>query len=222
MKLAHPVLNQPIRWNDTYINTFVVENPIMYRNFLKELYDQEKGQQGSFVLSVGDIIVDFGKNTEIINDVLKIDTSSNKKIISAIAKEINDIMIHDMYNDIHNIYISLNGAIANAIFSSGKDLIFDDINDISQIVKLYNVRPDDENLSLEEKIIFHMELCEKYLHKKLFVFLNLHSYFHKDQLESLFRDIIYRKYNVLIVERYDIKALINEQKQIIDMDLCEI
>ena len=44
----------------------------------------------------------------------------------------------------------------------------------------------------------------------------------KGQLESLFRDIIYRKYNVLIVERYDIKALIDEQKQIIDMDLCEI
>lgn len=108
------------------------------------------------------------------------------------------------------------------IFSSGQDLVFDDINDISQILKLYNIHPDAENLSLAEKILIYMELCEKYLKKRLFVFVNLHGYFSEEERELLFKDISYRCYNVLIIERYDVKSSDQEIKRIIDIDLCEI
>ena len=71
MKLAHPMLNHPIEWNeDVYINTFVIENPSMYRAFLKELYDQEDALPGRFVLSENQVSLDISKKVEIINDVL--------------------------------------------------------------------------------------------------------------------------------------------------------
>lgn len=223
MKLAHPMLNHPIEWNeDVYINTFVIENPSMYRAFLKELYDQEDALPGRFVLSENQVSLDISKKVEIINDVLKISTSSNKKIVSAITKELTDIAINDKHSEVINLYEKINETLREIIFLSGNDIVFDETNDISQIIKLYNVRPDDENLSLAEKILFHMELCEKYLNKKLFVFMNLHAYFSKEELEKLFKDFVYRKSKVLMIERYDVKAVSNEQKRIIDIDLCEI
>ena len=68
----------------------------------------------------------------------------------------------------------------------------------------------------------YLELCERFLNKKLFVLLNLHSFFTKKEIELLFDDIVYRKYNVFLIERYDYNALPQENKRIIDIDLCEI
>ena len=68
----------------------------------------------------------------------------------------------------------------------------------------------------------YMDFCEKYMKKKVFVFLSLHSFFSQDELSSLFRDITYTKHNVLIIERYDCPKTEGEIKRIIDKDLCEI
>lgn len=222
MKLAHPMLNNPINWDDNFINTFVIENPKMYRTFLEELYDQEQGMKGDFVLSQGLELLDISKNIEIIPDLLRMDTGDNKKIITGIIKEFTSVAINDNHLETYELYRAINNLISNVIFESGNELKFDEINDISQIFKMYNIRPDDDNLTLAEKILLHMELCEKYLRKKLFVLLNFHSYFTKIEMVNLFTDFIYRKYNIFIIERYDYEATSLEQKRIIDADLCEI
>ena len=221
MKLAHPLLNHPIDWENGYINTFVIENPKMYRDFLNELTEQINGMDGRFVLSQNEII-DISKNAELIYNPIQINIEDNKKILSGILKECTEIAINDFYDKTVELYCKINETISDLIFSSGQDLVYDDINDISQILKLYNIRPDTENLNLAEKILLYMELCEKYLKKKLFIFVNLHGYFSAEERELLFKDISYRCYNVLIVERYDVKSSPQELKRIIDMDLCEI
>ena len=48
MKLVHPILNQPINWNECLIQSFVIENPKMYREFVEELYQQMEGSKGNF------------------------------------------------------------------------------------------------------------------------------------------------------------------------------
>lgn len=221
MKLSHPFLNHPIDWERGYINTFVVENPKMYREFLTELNEQAGGMNGRFVLSQ-DEIIDISKSTEIIYNPLLISIEDNKKILTGILKDFTEIAINDFYGKTVELYAKINETITDLIFSSGQDLVFDDINDISQILKLYNIHPDTENLSLAEKILLYMELCEKYLKKKLFVFVNLHGYFSEEERELLFKDISYRCHNVLIIERYDVKSSDREIRRIIDIDLCEI
>ncbi|MBO5439994.1 MAG: type II-A CRISPR-associated protein Csn2, partial [Clostridia bacterium] len=215
MKLIHPILNNPINWKDNSINSFVIENPIIYRDFIKELYDQLEGSRGKFVLSKDEEILELSKYTEMISDIIQINTE-NKKIITGIIKELTDISINERHLELTELYRKINEELNEIIFSSGMDIVYDDINDISQILKLYNVKPNDEKTSLAERILFYMELCEKYQKKKLFVFLNLHSYFTRHELELLFKNIQYSRHNVFIIERYDYKALPQEIKRIID------
>ena len=221
MKLSHPMLNHPIDWEKSKINSFVIENSVMYRNFIRELYDQVSGMKGEFVLSHDCELLDISKNIEMIGNVLDMDMD-NKRIISGIVRELTDIAVNEKSLEINEIYEKINGLISDVIFVSNNDIIFDDINDISHIFKMYNVRPDAENLSLAEKIIMYLELCEKFLNKKIFVLLNLHSFFTKQEMELLLEDIVYRKFNVFLIERYDYNALPQETKRIIDIDLCEI
>lgn len=222
MKLAHYLLNNPISWEDGRINTIVIENPKMYRDFIVEIYNQASGETGDFVLSEGIETLNAQKNIEFVESIVGINVENNKKILTAITKDLTEIAINDCKFDVMQTYSNLNKLISDVIFNSGRDLLFDEINDISQIFKLYNVRPDFDNLFLAEKILLYMELCENYLKKKLFVFLDLHSYFDENELDLLFKSILYKHYNILIVERYDIRASAMENKRIIDEDLCEI
>ena len=222
MKLAHYLLNHPIEWKDYYVNTFVIENSVLYRDFLLELCKQLKGEDGGFVLSDGLEILNFSKNVEIIANLIDLGNEIDKKISTAIIKDLNEIAINDYYVDTLELYQKINELVSNLIFKSDQDLMFDEINDMSQLLKLYNVRPDYSEMTFAEKLLFYMELCEKYLKKKLFVIANLHSFFTKEEQELLFKSFVYRQYKVFIVERYDVKALELEQKRIIDIDLCEI
>lgn len=221
MKLAHPMLNQPIDWENTDVNSFVIENSIMYRRFLIELNEQENGLKGEFVLSEGFDVLDISKHVEIITDLLKIDLC-NKKITAGIQKELTDIAIYDKHKEILELYVKINETVSDIILASGGEFVFDELNDISQILKIYNVRPDNEDLLLSEKILMYMGLSERYLHKKIFVFVNFRAYFSTKEFEELLKDITYRKHKVLFVERYDYVSCDKENKRIIDADLCEI
>ena len=222
MKLSHYLLNNPVEWKEYYINTFVIENSKLYREFLEEIYKQASGENGGFALSEGLEALSFQKSVEVIGNLIEVNGEGNKKISSAIIKDLTDIAVNEQGDKLMDLYMNINDTISNLVFESGQDLIFDEINDISQILKLYNLRPDFESLTLAEKTIFYMELCEKYLKKKLFIFLNIHSFFSKEEIDLIFKSIVYKKYNVFIVERYDTKASSMEQKRIIDIDLCEI
>ena len=120
------------------------------------------------------------------------------------------------------LYEKINSLMYNLAFYSGIDVSFDEINDISAILKIYNIRPDTDNYSLPEKLLAYMELCEKYSGKKLFVVLNLHSCCSNDELESLFKDVVYRKNKVLIIESHIENISKYEKVRIIDNDMCEI
>ena len=222
MKMAHYLLNNPVEWKNYCVNTFVIENPVLYRDFLSELYSQSRGEEGRFVLSDEIEILSFSKNVEFVGNIMEIGNENDKKISNAITKELSEIAINDCYTDTIELYGKINETISNLIFKSKRDFIFDEINDISQIIKLYNVRPDYSEISLAEKLLLYMELCEQYLKKKLFVIANLHLFFKRDELELLFKNFVYQQYKVFIIERYDIEPSELELKRIIDIDLCEI
>lgn len=222
MKLAHYLFNETISWEENNINTLVIENPKQYREFLIELYKQTIGDTGRFVLTRNLEILNIQKSVEFVEGLMNIDAENNKKILAAINKELTEIAINDYNVELMQAYSILNSLISNLVFNSGQDLSFDEINDISQILKLYNIRPDFDNLSLAEKVLLYMELCEKYLKKTLFIFLNFHSYFDEEELELIYKSFIYKGYKTLIIERYDVKSSKLEKKRIIDEDLCEI
>lgn len=115
MKLAHPMLNQPIEWENISVNSFVIENSIMYRNFIKELYEQSKGLGGNFILSDNLSIKDISKYVEIIPDILMIESSTNKKIITGIVKELTDIAINEKHVELQNLYSKINETISSLI-----------------------------------------------------------------------------------------------------------
>ena len=222
MKLAHPIFQKPFVWNKNGIYTFVIENPLLYRKMMSDLIAQTEGNTGEFILSIEDDPVPIEKHVEIVGDILSVDPCENKRIITGIQKELTSIAIHEMPGEIMTIYGQIHSLITDIMLKSQGDFVFDELNDVSLLLKLYNVRPDTTDLSLAERLLLYMELCEKYLKKDLFVLFHLHACFSSEELEDFVKDVTYRKLNVLLIESYDIKAVSSEKKVILDCDLCEL
>lgn len=222
MKLAHPILQKPFVWDGSAVNTFVLENPIFYRKLMTALIAQAAGDSGEFVLSVEDEPVPLEKHIEVIGDVLCVDPCENKRILAGIQKELAAIATHEMPGEVMMLYGQIHGLLTDLLLKSHGDFIFDDLNDISSLLKLYNVRPDTTDLTLAERLLLYMELCEKYLRKDLFVFFHLHACFSTVELTDFVKDITYRKLNVLLIESRDVETALSEKKVILDCDLCEL
>lgn len=173
-------------------------------------------------MSIEDDPVPIERHVEIIGDILRVDPCENKRIITGIQKELTSIAIHEMPGEIMTVYGQIHGLITDIMLKSQGDFVFDELNDVSLLLKLYNVRPDTTDLTLAERLLLYMELCEKYLKKDLFVFFHLHACFSRKELADFVKDIAYRKLNVLLIESYDIEAVSSEKKVVLDCDLCEL
>lgn len=223
MILSNFKFNFIVEWDGNNVNTLVIENPKLFYSSVREMIDQSEGVAGDYVLSDNNSIriLDIPKTVEVISDIFHF-PPENKKIITGIHKELSDIAINEHTDRVYNLFSETQDIINEIVHKSSLDLIYDDVHDISNILKIYNVRPDYMNMSLGEKMLLYMELCNKYLRKNLFVIVNIRACFNNEDLEILFKDFIYRKYNILIIENHDCQTLKNEIKRIIDNDLCEI
>lgn len=223
MKLAYKMFEAPIDWEEHNVFTLVIENPVLYRNTVIDMFEQIRDYGSEFVLSddFGDII-DFAKYAEVISDVFSVNPETNKKIVGEIIKEVSSIALHDMPDKVMSLFSEINDVISEVVYRSTLDIAYDEFGDIAALFKLYNLRPDVSEATFLEKLLLYIELCNKYLNKRLFIFLNLRDFVTYEEAESFFKDLNYRDINVLMLERHQYKFSEYESRRIIDEDLCEI
>ena len=67
-----------------------------------------------------------------------------------------------------------------------------------------------------------MTLVRELDKEKLFVFVNLRSWFLDEEVESFMQTALSHKFNVLLLDNREYTRLPGEKRTIIDRDLCEI
>ena len=67
-----------------------------------------------------------------------------------------------------------------------------------------------------------MELVTEFDRKKLYITINLRSYIDDIETEKFIDTVLNHSYNLIMIESYEHSRLPNEQRYIIDADLCEI
>ena len=73
-----------------------------------------------------------------------------------------------------------------------------------------------------ERLLDYMELVRCYEREKLFIFVNLRSYFPDDSISRFLQTALDHQYWLLLVDACEHPKLPEEQRLIIDKHLCEI
>ena len=222
MKLFHPLFETPIEFSENKIQVLVIENKQTAANLIGEIIAMsETGIDGEFVLSERENNISFSA-VAIISDFFRINPN-DKKLTNKLISELGEIAVDEKYFEETNRIISeINRYIERISDDIEYDVALDEVT-VSGLLKLSGIHFDESEKSLENALLNFFDIYSKMLKTKLFVIVNLRRFVDDELLESFYSDVIYKKYNLLLIETILPEAVSEREKyKIIDKDLCEI
>lgn len=221
MKLVGPYFNSIIELDDGEVFCLVIEEQNTFRHILKDIHTQMCGEVGSLVLSADNAPVEFRKCADVIEGFAPFDINT-KTLLSRIASSIEKTAVDSehflassqLVSDIEN-YIS--------------DLCFDfpfrvecSKLSVNALIKASSVRVLDDYGSDIEAMIAYMLAVLEFDKSKLFITVNMRSYFTDEDMEMFLKEVRSHQIQVLMIENCARTHLKEMKTFIIDKDLCEI
>lgn len=223
MRFVFPEINNVFEFKGNYINTLVIENRALLLRLMKDIHQSIGGNDGLSVLSKEYVPISMTKNAELISDFINFDIN-NKTLLSKIITVLEKVSLNETY------YYSTNellGEVEKSISLWAFDFSCDIITKKITPAALMKAAGIELRNSYEgvlgdaEKILDYMELVREFDHDKLFITLNMRSFFEDDVIESFLKTAISHEYKILMIENKAYNVLLQEKRFTIDEDLCE-
>lgn len=221
MKLAHPMLDRVFSFDETGVCTLIAESPEFFNAFLTDICNQLDGRDGETVLSRGDKLLDISGNLEMITDFITFDINQKgllTKILTSLEKTALD---GSHYLQTNRLLQELEAYTSELFFTAPCRLAFPKLS-ISSLLKSMGVTVLDDFDSVPEKLVDYMSLVYEFDKPKLFVTVNMRSYFGDTVMSSFVKSVADHGIRLLMVENREYTRLENEKRVIIDRDMCEI
>jgi len=220
LKLAYPKINHVIEIHKNQINSIVIENPSLMYQFVEDMRQQVDKQGGKAVLSIEEEPVEIYKYLELITDVYHMDLNS-KAVVTKLTDSLGKKAVEpEYYEKTMQLISDMQQYINDLVWDMDTDVQFGEIS-AKQILKAVNISFADVDLGLEEKIVEYLTIHRKFLGNKLFVFVNARSYISGDCFEALAETLIAHEFTVLFIDNKEYPKVSEENRWIIDIDLCE-
>lgn len=221
MKLTYSTYGIMFELEENKVNVFIIEDPTVLVEVVYSLSEQCEGQEGEFVLSEENKVLNISKNVSFVKEPFSIDCN-NRKILTKLYQELERESItgvEEMQGDFYKSYISY---ITNLCQKSDFLLTFVDKPELQDILKLAEVKIDVQTQSILEKVIEYIKISSNLFNQHIFVFLNLKLFLSEQEIEELYKECFYRKVHLILIEAtYQMKRA-EEKICVIDKDKCVI
>ena len=202
MILCHPRIETLIDFSGQGVPTMVIENPAFYRALMMDLYAQKNGEEGQFVLSENEKILSISSSVELIAAMEQMAVSE------------------DFFLKTSDILQRLEQYIEEMAFAFDCDIVCERCTPAG-VIKAMGIALRDEYENPLERLVDYMELVREFDRDKLFVLVNLRSFFDDHDVERFLKTIEEHGYRVLLMDGTERKRLPMERRITIDIDLCE-
>jgi CRISPR-associated protein Csn2 len=223
MRLVHPNWEYQIEFQENRLNTLVIESPMAMCRYIQELLLQSQGEEGLFVLSEKDELLNIAKELTVIIDPFSLDFNQ-RKIISKIITQIKDLAVgEDLFCETNEILSKLLQYAADLEFDMPFPLQHNESIEIVDVIKILGFRLSSEQPSLTEKLTDYFEVLRTFCGISCFVLCNMKSFLSDVDFLEFHKQVSYGKFNVLLLENMQREPFLSEEVRcIIDKDLCEI
>lgn len=221
MILTQKELKINIEISEEKINVWVIESKQILNNYALELINQYKGYEGDFIISKQNDILKFKDHVNVISDYFNIDFNS-KKIQNRILKILIKYAEEDFLPNTLTIKSHLQSYIEELVDMADVDADYDEIIDIGEVLKLFDIRIKNSQESLLKTIIDYLKLNLQLFNEQWFIFINLSLYMDEDEMNELFKFILYEKATVLFIENNMEEQFKDKNCIILDPDYCII
>ena len=221
MKLTTSFFPDVIEITENEVFSLVIEHKNTFLKLLHDLYMQTDGSDGDVILSEKDAIIKISKSLELITSFVPFNLNEKRlltRINSLLEKEaLNGSNYHitmQLLADIERHISSLSNHMPYTI--SCQDLT------ASALIKMCNVRIEDDCISEIERVLLYMSIVNDLLGEKLFVFVNMTMFFSDLDMQGFIDTCNLHKYRVLLLDGVESTRFSGMRRLIIDKDLCTI
>ena len=222
MKFVFPDISKIFDMESDKVQSIIVEKPELFYKLVLDVQNQIAGFDGIAVLSDDDNkILPLSSFAELHSQFVPFDINQ-KSLVTKLSAALEKLAVSDeYYAKTLEIVSELESHLLNMSLNLEGDIIFEKCS-IGSIVK--SVKPvfEDNCDGLCEKLINYMGMVRGYEKDKLFVFVNLRSYISDAECELFFNTALGHQFNILMIDCCEHLLLKNEERLIIDKDLCEI
>lgn len=222
MTIAYYPADILCKLEDGYVQELIIENQYIFQRLILDIYAQVNGKSGDFVLSEDHQSISLKTNAELITQIIPFELNK-KELINKLYLELKNESVNEYnYQKTQELLSCISSYLYEIINDNENELIYDRPNDLSGIFKLFNVRINDENLDLTEKILEYMTAVQKLKGDKVFFFVNLRSYLTDRQAELFFKSVLLKKIKIICIENCEHTGLSIAKAMIVDKDMCII
>lgn len=223
MMLVHPEIAYEFRFTNSKINTLVIENRRLFTLFLEDLYLQINGFDGKAVLSEDFVPIAMSKRLELIYDFIGLELN-RKQLLNRAISEIERTVLDEQHLTALELLSRIQSLIEECSLNSKCNIIANKVS-VNSLLKSAGIMFADDYSGAggyAEKLIDYMELVREFECEKLFVTVNMRSFFDDQIIEAFCDTVIHNEFKILMIENHEYSMLKHEQRFIIDSDLCEI
>lgn len=220
MMIAHPQMDALIDFSIEKVNTLVIENPMFFRELLQDMNDQIQGHTGKTVLSRDNEPVDFSRHAEIIDSFLSFEIN-RKPLTTKLIARMEAAAVSESY---YLRTAKLMGELEQYVLELSFDLpcnVFCSKMSIGGVLRSAGLEISNDYDNDLERLLDYMELTRELDREKLFIIVNLRSYFTDAEVSAFLSTVISHEYQVLLVDSVSREKLPNELRVTVDNDLCE-
>ena len=209
-----------LRFGEGYVNELIIENKKMFFDIVDSIYRQAEGLRGDCVLSVSDLPVEFGKYADLTVQFAPFQINRKTlltKLYAALEKNAQSSETYPKTGE-------LLGELERYMLELSDDLPFE-INcqklAIGPIIRALAPEIEGNDKSPIERVFSYMELVRELDRDKLFIMVNMRSYFLDKEMERFTESASLHDFKVLLLENHESPKLNHTKRFVVDADLCE-
>ena len=220
MKLVYKDMGHILSFDDGYVNELVVENKKMFFEIVNSISVQIDGGHGDCVLSIKDKPVELGKYADLTVQFAPFELNRKSLLTKLYSALEHKAVLAENYTQTGNLLAD----IERYVLYLSEELPFE-VNcqrlAIGSIIKAVSPEIDDTDKSVLEKIFSYMELVRELDRDRLFIMVNMRSYFANSDMEIFTESASLHGFRVLLLESSAQIKLKNTRRYTVDEDLCE-
>ena len=220
MKLVYKNMEHILRFGEGYVNELVIENKKMFFDMVSCIVDQSEGERGDFVLSIADKPVEFSRYADVTVQFAPFQLNRKNLLTKLCALLEQNALAAENFVKTGELL----GEIERYILSLAEDLPLEiDCKKLSigPIIKAISPEIEDGDKSALEKIFAYMELVRELYRDRLFIMINMRTYFSDEEMERFVESICLHDFKLLLLESSSYSLLKSTKRYTVDSDLCE-
>lgn len=221
IRIAHVHLETPLIISYNFVQVLIVENPSEFFNVVTDLNRQFEGNQGTFVFSSGEEVINVAKYGAMVCDLFHFELN-DKSITSLLYKRLESIVFCEKLVEFNALSTKVMRFLADISCDFPFSLEYKEAQP-TDYFKVAGLKLENDYESLEEKIICYINAMIELKKCDFFIFVNLKSVLNDEKLLQIYEHCRLEQVGLLLIESQKSRPLLSVEKAvIITEDLCEI